>query len=349
MSRTEDLHHFLAEAGLDPARVTPLAGDASNRRYYRLCAEQVVVMDSPRDRGEDVTPFVAVTNWLRDGGFSAPAIHAADLDRGFLLLEDLGDDLFRRVCARTPALEGDLYGNAVDLLVELHRLAPPATLETGVEPLPLTPYDHRVLMRESDLLTQWYLPGTTDHETPGQLAAEFSALMEDLTRPVAEARAVVVLRDYHAENLIWLPARQNIARTGLLDYQDALAGHQAYDLVSLLEDARRDTSQELRDAMIGRYLKKTGAEPGAFRSAYARLGAQRNIKIIGIFARLCLRDGKAQYPDLIPRVWEHLMRDLEHPDLHLLKDWVARHVPVPEPSVISDLRRRAGALTAERA
>ncbi len=349
VSRAEDLHDFLSGAGFDPAALAPFTGDASNRRYFRLPAAGVVVMDSPRELGEDVRPFVGVTNWLRAGGFSAPEIHACDLDRGFLVLEDLGDDLFRRICETAPALESDLYGNAVDLLAALHRLAPPAMLDTGAEQLALAPYDREVLLREAALLTEWYVPGASGHATITQLAADFGGLVEELTAPFAQAREVVVLRDYHAENLIWLPARRATARTGLLDYQDALAGHPAYDLVSLLEDARRDTTQELRDAMIDRYLANTGAEAEAFRTGYAILGAQRNIKIVGIFARLCLRDGKAQYPDLIPRVWSHLMRDLQHPGLHRLKDWVARHIPAPEPSVISGLRRRVSALAVEQA
>lgn len=349
VSRAEDLRHFLVTAGFDPDTLTPFTGDASNRRYFRLPTDRLVVMDSPHDLGEDVRPFVAVTNWLRDGGFSAPAIHAMDLGQGFLVLEDFGDCLFRRICETSPALECELYGNAVDLLADLHRLPPPVTLLAAAQRLPLAPYDQEVLLREAKLLTQWYIPGVTSQETPPSLDAEFTALINTLTRPIAGSREVVVLRDYHAENLIWLPERTESARTGLLDYQDALSGHPAYDLVSLLEDARRDTTEDLREDMIRRYLGKTGLDAQAFRVAYAILGAQRNIKIIGIFARLCLRDGKAQYPDLIPRVWSHLMRDLEHPELSSLKAWVAQHVLAPEPSVISGLRRRAGAFAVERA
>ena len=171
--------------------------------------------------------------------------------------------------------------------------------------------------------------------SPG-LGAEFDGLLAEVTAALEPVREVLVLRDYHGDNLIWLPARKGVARVGLLDYQDALAGHAAYDLMSLLEDARRDTSAELREAMIGRYLgRRPELDGAAFRAAYAALGAQRNLKIVGIFARLAIRDAKPRYLELIPRVWEHLMRDLEHPALAPLARWVARHLAPPEPATLA--------------
>ncbi|MBY8977042.1 phosphotransferase [Rhodobacteraceae bacterium NNCM2] len=349
MSRSAELNRFLLASGFDPGDLTAFTGDASNRRYFRLLGSRLVVMDSPPEKGEDVRPFIGVTEWLRAAGFSAPRIHAMDVEHGFLVLEDLGDDLFRRICEAEPGSEKDLYANAVDLLAALRSVEVPAELAAGDGKLPIANYDEAVLLREADLLTEWYLPAVSGTSPDPSLTEEYRNLVARMTRPVAEAREVVVLRDYHAENLLWLPGRTGTSRTGLLDYQDALVGHPAYDLVSLLEDARRDTSEALREAMIARYLAQTGDAPGDFRLAYCVLGAQRNLKIIGIFSRLCLRDGKSRYPDLIPRVWAHLMRDLAHPELAEMRRWVERHVPAPEPALIERMRRAAGSKASEAA
>lgn len=323
---------FLAGAGWAGATLAPLAGDASNRRYLRVRRgdEMAVLMDAPPARGEDVRPFLAMTEWLRGQGLSAPRVLAMDEAAGLLLLEDLGDDIYARWLERRPSDEPALYAAAVDLLAGLAGTAPPAMMGT----CPLAPYDQAVLDREAGLFTEWWLPAITT-VSPG-MAADYAALVRKATRPVATARDVVVLRDYHAENLIWLPGRAGAARVGLLDYQDALAGHAAYDLVSLIEDARRDTSPELREAMIRRYLAaRPGLDAAGFRAACAILGAQRNLKIIGIFARLARRDGKGRYLSLIPRVWGHLQGDLAHPALAGLWAWVARHAPPPDDEVLA--------------
>lgn len=198
----------------------------------------------------------------------------------------------------------------------------------------LSPYDSAVLDREAGLFSGWWLPAVAP-VTP-DMAADYAGLVAEAVAPVAGAREALVLRDYHAENLVWLRGRSGDGRVGLLDYQDALAGHAAYDLVSLLEDARRDTDAGLREAMLLRYLAaRPGLEPEEFRAAYAILGAQRNLKIIGIFARLARRDGKPRYLGMIPRVWDHLQRDLAHPALARLAAWVARHAPAPEADVLA--------------
>jgi len=325
--RAARLAAFLAAAGRDAGALAPLAGDASNRRYLRLTDGQgrAVVMDAPPERGEDVRPFLAVTDALRARGLSAPAILASDAQAGLLLLEDLGDALYASVAAR--AGEDLLYGAAVDLLAG----------SLGDPPDWLAPYDAAVLAAEARLLADWYLPGAGGAAGPG-VAEDCLGLLGEALGPVARERSAFVLRDYHAENLIWLPERSGAARVGLLDYQDALAGHPAYDLVSLLEDARRDTAPELRAAMLARFLaRRPDLDPEAFRAACAVLGAQRNLKIVGIFARLARRDGKPRSLGLIPRVWAHLKRDLAHPALAPLAAWVARHVPPPEPAVLARL------------
>ncbi len=342
--RDAELAGFLRAAGWSPEAAKPLAGDASNRRYLRLGPERgrhaAVLMDAPPESGEDVRRFVAVTHWLRQHGFSAPAIAAADTARGFLLLEDLGDDLYTPLLARAPEREADLYGVAVDLLAELAEIPAPGAIGPEDCRVDLPPYDAAVLAREAALVREWWLPAASGEAPSPDLAAEFDGLAAGLfggaTATIEPVRDVLVLRDYHADNLIWLPQRTGVARTGLLDYQDALAGHAAYDLMSLLEDGRRDTSSELREAMIGRYLdRRPEVDAEAFRAAYSALGAQRNLKIVGIFARLAIRDRKPRYLDLIPRVWGHLMRDLAHPALAPLAGWVARHLPPPEPATLA--------------
>ena len=334
--RSEARAAFLTDAGCAPEAARPLSGDASHRRYFRLASPRAMLMDAPPETGEDVRPFVAVTHWLRAQGFSAPEILAADLARGFLLLEDLGDALFTPVLAQAPYREAGLYAAATDLLSSLGEISAPEVIGPPDCRLPLPPYDTAALTRESALLTEWWLPAATNSPACGALTADLTALVTGATAEVATARNTVVLRDYHADNLIWLPERAGDARIGLLDYQDALAGHAAYDLMSLLEDARRDTAEDLQQAMIARYLdRRPDLDAEAFRAAYAALGAQRNMKIVGIFARLALRDRKPRYLQMIPRVWAHLGCDLAHPALASLQRWVTQNVPAPEPAMLA--------------
>lgn len=326
MRTREDLiEAFLDRAEWGKAEIGPLAGDASNRRYLRLAqnGRPAVLMDAPPEKGEDVRPFVVVTELLRARGLSAPELLGRDMPHGFLLLEDLGDAIYARLCERDPTLERPIYEAAVDLLADLRAG------EAGVPP-----YDTAVLGREAALLTEWWVP-----DCSADLHAEFLGLVAEATSDVEPDRSALVLRDYHAENLIWLPDREGAARVGLLDYQDALLGHPAYDLVSLLEDARRDLSPGLAEAMIERFLAaRPDLDRDAFREAYDVLGAQRNAKIVGIFARLSLRDGKPRYIDLIPRVWAHFQRDLEAPRLTRLRAFVNRHVPAPSPGTLARAR-----------
>jgi len=320
-SRDELISEFVENAGWGAAKIGPLAGDASNRRYLRLDrnGEPAVLMDAPVEKGEDVRPFVAITDALRARGLSAPKLLARDEAHGFLLLEDLGDALYARRCVDDPALERPLYEAAVDLLAGLRAEAS--------DDVPA--YDAAVIEREAALLTDWWIPATSG-DLSKDLRAEYLSLIADATREVEAERSALVLRDYHAENLLWLPDRDGAARVGLLDYQDALFGHPAYDLVSLLEDARRDLSPGLAEAMVNRFVAaRPDLDADAFRAGYDVLGAQRNAKIVGIFARLCRRDGKPHYVDMIPRVWAHFMRDLSSPHLTDLRAFVEKHVPSP--------------------
>ncbi|MEM9047264.1 MAG: phosphotransferase [Pseudomonadota bacterium] len=320
--------------GWQTARLAPLAGDASARRYDRLCNPTLgnaVLMDAPVARGEDTQPFLAIGQWLRAAGLSAPEIYADDRQTGFVLMEDLGDALFARHCIQFPREEPVLYAAAVDLLVALHGLAPPEAIATAQGRYRVGRYDMEALQAEAALLTGWYLPAArSDRVDPSGFRAALAAALQE----VAQSWEVLVLRDYHAENLLWLPQRAAKARVGLLDFQDALRGHRAYDLVSLLQDARRDIDPALPATLVARYLAATGLPAPAFHRAFATLGAQRNLKIIGIFSRLCRRDGKSAYLKLIPRVWAHLLEDLRHPALFALAAWVDRHVPPPTTQVL---------------
>ncbi|WP_414898970.1 aminoglycoside phosphotransferase family protein [Rhodovulum sp. YEN HP10] len=323
---------FLARAGWTEVRRAALAGDASNRRYERLAQNTgatAVLMDADPAKGEDVRPFVAIARHLSALGLSAPAILAEDSAAGLLLLEDLGDDLFVRIAARAPGLEEPLYATATDLLVRLHQ----APLPEG-----LAPYSPAEMAELGCLPCRWYLSGlglTAPEDEIAGIRAGLETLLAEAAPP-----SVLILRDYHAENLLWLPARDGVARVGLLDFQDARIGHPAYDLVSLLEDARRDVPPALQARMRARYVAATGTDAADFERAYAVAGAQRNLRILGVFARLCLRDGKPGYLPMIPRVWGHLMKDLAHPALAALRAPLLRLLPPPEPECLDRIASR---------
>jgi N-acetylmuramate 1-kinase len=306
MLETKD---FLERHGYGSATRTALAGDASARRYERLSGgpRPAMLMHCPPQIS--VEPFLHVAKWLHRWRLSAPQVRAADAQSGHVLLEDLGDDLFSRVLAQGGG-ERALYEAAVDLLVFLQGCPPP-------EDLPA--YDDAWLLREAALLPEWYAPGAP--------ADDYRAIWEKLLPHARVGGAGFVYVDYHADNLLWLPERAGHARIGLLDFQDARLGPPAYDLVSLLEDARRGVPPDLARAMLERYLAaRQDLDGQAFRAAYAVLGAQRNAKILGLFSRLARRDGKPAYLALLPRVAGHLRRDLEHPLLAPLADWFAKHV-----------------------
>ena len=316
---------FLAASGWGGIAPARLAGDASFRRYYRLRdgGRQVVLMDAPPPM-EDVRPYVAVAGILRRLGLSAPKVHAEDGARGFLLIEDFGDDLYTRLLAG-GADEGELYTLAIDTLVALHR----AVASTGLPDLP--PYDETRLLGEAALLAEWYAPSVLGTGLPQAARADYLARWRAVLPQAACAPATLVLRDFHVDNLMLLPGRTGVRACGLLDFQDAVLGPASYDLVSLLEDARRDVPAALRAAMTERYLV---AFPGIDRAGFARsaaiLAAQRNCKILGIFTRLWRRDEKPQYLPHIPRVWRLLEADLaREPALAPIAAWLDRHLPQP--------------------
>jgi hypothetical protein len=304
---------FLAKLGWGEGDVLPLAGDASFRRYFRVAdhGRSAILMDAPPPH-EDPRPFIAVAEWLVERGFPAPVIMGTDLDQGLVLIEDFGDARMRETVDAAPESLLRMYEAAVDILIRLH----------GEPAGPWRAYDRKELQREADLLTEWYCPAigvTVD------LDGYAKAWGEVFDHALA-AQPVTVLRDYHAENLMLIGGTEAL---GLLDFQDALAGHPAYDLVSLLQDARRDVEPEIEAAMLDRYRRVTGAGDD-FDAAYHVLGAQRNAKIVGIFTRLWRRDGKPRYPAMCPRVWRYLNRDLDHSALAPVKAWFDANIPADQ-------------------
>lgn len=328
---TDTMSTFLASAGWGDATVAKLAGDASNRRYLRLSrgdGTRAVLMDAPPERGEDTRPFLRIARHLASLGLSAPTIYAEDTDAGLLLIEDLGDGLYARLAAADPDMELPLYLAAVDMLDALHRHPAPKDL---------MPYDSTTMPDLGALALEWYTHFGDKTAAPDDRAA-LTGLLQTALKPFDTAPRVLVQRDFHAENLLWLPQRHGVARVGLLDFQDAASGHAAYDLVSLLEDARRDVSQATVTAALEHYCALSGMTHQRLELACAVMGAQRNLRILGVFARLSLHFGKPGYIDLIPRVWDHLQTDLSHPDLAALNTTVTEILPSPEAAHLQRLK-----------
>jgi N-acetylmuramate 1-kinase len=345
------VHRFLEEEGYGTAVRRRIAGDASSRSYERLSMNggTVILMNwpphpdgPPVKRGlpysaiahlaENVKPFVAMALALRARGFSAPKIYAADYDAGLIVLEDLGNELVVEGDPPQPMIER--YARAADLLVALHGLDLPGVLPAAPKvDYALPSYDLDAFLIEAELILDWYLP----HRNAGasaEMRAHFQALWRDALRPVLEAPKSWVLRDFHSPNILWLEEREGIAKVGLLDFQDAVLGPPAYDLASLLQDARVDVPEDAEIALFSRYVAaRRQADPGfdanAFARLYATLAAQRATKILGIFARLDRRDHKPQYLRHMPRVWNYLRRALAHPALAALDAWYLRNVPPP--------------------
>jgi len=313
------IENFLRLHGWSGAQRSHLAGDASFRRYERLAEAErtAVLMDAPPPQ-EDVRPFVKIARHLKGLGFSAPEIFAVDEQAGLLLLEDLGDDTYTRVLADSGN-EETLYALAVDVLIDLHTHALPAGLP---------PYGNGRLLDEAFLVPQWSYPAFNGAPASEPVRRAYGDIWLTLFPLVHAGPKTLVLRDYHVDNLLLLTQRDGIKACGLLDFQDAVSGHPAYDLMSLLEDARRDLGKGLKNKMMQRYLAAfPELERESFNTAFAVLAAQRHAKVIGIFTRLCMRDGKPDYLIHIPRVWRLLEAALENPALAEIKHWFNTHMP----------------------
>lgn len=350
---------FLQAHGLADAEREAMAGDASTRAYirlHRLGRPCLILMDAPpaaesatapadatpeqrialgynavtRLAGGRVDAWAAVAAFLRGRGLSAPEVVALDASQGFAVLEDLGSDLFRdRLDAGAEPAE--VYGQAVDLLAALHAAPPPAALPIpGGGSWALPTYDALALRMGLDLWLQWWPPLAGTAPPPAQALAAWPSLWAPVLARGEAGASVFTHRDYHAENLLWLPDRAGPARVGLLDFQDAVCGHPAWDLVSLLQDARREVPQALEAAMIARYLQaRPELDAAAFRADYAALGALNALRILGpIFARQISAFGREKYRAFLPRMWRALDRNLQHPDMAGQKAWFDRYVPM---------------------
>ncbi len=325
-SRDDQIQAFLGRSGWGAGRRSRLAGDASFRHYDRVVDgdRRAVLMDAPPPK-EGVRSFVRIAMQLERLGYSSPRLLAVDLDAGLLLLEDLGDDTYTRLL-ETGCGEEALYALAVDLLADLH--AQPEAI-----PLGLPDYDDGRLLAEVTLLTDWYMPAVLGHDTPAEVRASWVAAWEAVFPVARRVPDVLVLRDFHVDNLMLLP-RDGIQACGLLDFQDAVSGPSPYDLMSLLEDARRDIDPALAARMTERYLARfPGLDRDAFAASWAVLAAQRHAKVIGIFTRLARRDGKPGYLVHIPRVWRLLDAASAHPALAGIRAWLGRHLPAASRTV----------------
>ncbi|MEQ9445686.1 MAG: phosphotransferase [Rhodospirillaceae bacterium] len=322
--RTQAADDFLATNGWAGATRKPLAGDASFRRYERIIKHgeaDTVLMDAPPPQ-EDVRPFVAIGQHLVKLGFSAPDILAEDTQQGFLLLEDLGDNTYTRLLTNDHD-ETELYKLATDVLIHLNRFAVSEVTPPGV-----TPYGKTRLLEEVDRLNTWYLPLVNAPELSTEVRQTYMDIWTDLLPQAWRAPESLILFDYHVDNLLLLPNRPGVKACGLLDFQDAVIGPVTYDLMSLLEDARRDIDPGLVADMKSRYCAAfPEITQDDFETSWAVMAAQRHVRVIGTFARLKLRDGKPHYLEHMPRLWRYIDRCLQHPVLAPLKQWLDTHVP----------------------
>ena len=331
--RARKIADFLAAQGWAAGERAPLAGDASFRRYERLTRgpDSAVLMDAPPPQ-ENVRPFIAIDRLLAGAGLAVPKIYGADEEAGLLLLEDMGDDTYTRLLARGGS-EVPLYELAVDLLIELHRRLPLDRLAGVPE------FEDAMARRQVMLLLEWYWPATQAGAPSAAAIAAFEAAWRAVLALWRRSARGLVLFDYHVDNLMLLAGRSGIASVGLLDFQDAVVGSRSFDLVSLIDDARRDVPAELAAALMARYLAAfPGLNRAAFAAAYAASGAQRHTRILGTFTRLCRRDGKPAYLTFIPRVWRQLEVCLGHPDLSPLAEWFTRYLP-PERRIVPLVQR----------
>jgi len=321
---------FVAANGWGDAQESLLAGDASFRTYYRLTRgkQTAVVMDAPPPQ-EDVRPFVRLARHLRALGLSAPEILAVDEASGFLIEEDLGDSTYARWFngprwgdRRDDHEEQAMYALATDVLVHLAAQGSAAVLPG------LASYSGEPLIDAAMLLPEWYLPQVAGRPASAEELESYRAAWRESLRALPSSPTTLVLRDYHQDNLLWLRDRPGVRACGLLDFQDATTGHPAYDLMSLVEDARRDIADDLRMAMIEHYLERAGvADRQGFLAAFAILGAQRHARVVGLFIRLLRRDGKPTYLPHLPRVWRLLERSLRHEAMAPLRRWIDAHIP----------------------
>lgn len=328
LQRHEQQIVFLEAAGWQDTERTAIAGDASARSYERLTksnGQTAVLMDAPPEHENGTEAFIRISEYLRDCGLSAPRIYHQDLEHGFLLLEDFGSHPYGEYLNSHPSQEYNCYQEAVNALVILQK-------SSNVEDIQC--YSDDQYFEELQQFIDWYMPVITGETMPLEQQAEFQALWLSLCSLLRQLNPVTVLRDYHSPNLLWLGNKKGVQRVGIIDFQDALIGSPAYDVVSLLEDARRDVSESLADELCAYYLQQRPSLPKEdFLASYAILGAQRNLKILGFAARKYFNHQDDRYLHLIPRMWMYLERDLSHSVMRSIKKWVDRVIPNEKRSI----------------
>lgn len=341
---------FLTEAGFADAAHYPLPGDASTRRYERLIqpdghsfmlmdqplvdARPCALSDTPEDRltkgyfalarlsAGRIEAFLAVANYLREQGLSTPEIIAADAANGLLISEDLGDNLFVSLIEKGEP-EAPLYLAAIEVLAKLHAVSPPDVLEDG---WPLLAYDGLALQTGADVFTEWYPHYDGSISLGEQALADWEILWAPRRQSAEAGASVFIHRDFHAENLIWLPEREGVKRVGLIDFQDALRGHPAWDLLSLLQDARRDVPEALETQGLAHYFAlRPALDQTKFMRDYTALATLNAARILGVFARLVTRDNKPKYEAFMPCMWSYLKRNLATQSMEDLRGWFMRN------------------------
>ena len=325
--RDAECEKFLNEAGYLSYKKEMLKGDASRRQFYRLTKEDktVIFIDANPLKGEEPEAYAAVTDYLRRHQINVPEIYAQNIMQGFFIVEDFGNDLVNNIVAADAALQDDLYKKAIDVLVDIQSIPLQEVISSDDFTYRLREYDVNRLISEARLFTDWYVPELTKRPISYAARDEFISILRGLLLPVVNEDNVTVLRDYHADNMMVVSEK-----IGLLDFQDAVLGNKAYDVVSLLQDARRLIADDFEKKMIEYYCEKAKiTDKDAFMRNYLILGAQRNIKILGIFVRLFVQDKKKQYLEFLPDVWSYLEKDLQHPVLSPLKSWFDRWLPLP--------------------
>ena len=323
MNREDIIKNFVKAQGWNVNDLSFLTGDASHRKYYRLQSAggpSLVIMDAPPTH-EDAGIFKRTTEVLQGLGLSSPRILKEDLAQGILVLEDFGNQTYTHCLKNNSVDEETLYRLAVDVLITLYK-----KVDSHAQ-VPL--FSAENLLKQVNLLMEWYVPAVfKDQQISEEMQSTWTKIWMDLLKPLESERKTIVLWDYHVDNLMWLPDRQGIQRCGLLDFQDAVIGPYPYDLVSLLEDARRDVPRDLQEKMIAYFMEHLSADDqSTFLARYNLLGAQRSTRILGTFVRLAKRDGKKHYLNFMPRVWKWLEQDLQHDSLEDLRYWYETYLP----------------------
>jgi aminoglycoside/choline kinase family phosphotransferase len=320
--REKIIQEFLEKQGWQDAESSLLAGDASFRRYHRLTLghQKAILMDAAPPH-ESIGPFQKIQSHLLQLGYSAPRSYASDQDQGLMLLEDFGDDTFSRLL-QSGVAEYDLYQLAVDFLVDLHQKGSQAI------PQDSPAFDQARFLREVMILTEWYYPAVQDHSLSSSNLLDYQTIWEALIPFSKKIPDSLILFDFHIDNLMRLNDRSGIAACGLLDFQDAVSGPMTYDLMSLLEDARRDVDSDMKKILLDSYCQKfPKLNRDDFDMSWSIMAAQRHSRVIGVFTRLCHRDGKSTYLKHIPRCWRLLEQALKHPILSDLAQWFEGHIP----------------------